>query len=869
MAELTALGVSIDATEVVKGAEAFDRFTAAADKTEKSAASVTAAFSRIEKSAQGVEASLARVSGSLTASGAKAEGAAKRAANANEQASKTITANNDNLVMSMNTLKSAALGLAGAFGLAFGGAAFGAGILNSINRLDAIDSSIGKINNSLKLNGYTFELTTKEIIAFADALQKATGTQSQDILNIIPNALSFGFTPEIMKRSITLANDMSKAWGGDLKQNFEGLARALADPIKGTAMLSMRGIKLDETQKALVKSLTQSGQGLQAQAIWLQALEGQVKETAEAGYTPLQKAQDRLKKSTEDFFDALVTGGGATNGLITLLNALSTAVEFLAKNMDTLIIAFGLFAAGHIAAGIAAVVVSIGILTSSLGLAAAAATVLSGALALVGGPVGAAVIALGAAYLYLTQQSREAAAQSVSFNKSIADNETSLKLSVNASDTFRKSLRDNIAVQLEAARAAMVEADAQLKAAKARVAASYDIFGIEAAGAESARKNALERDRQFQQLEAQLERVNKIIDTPAGTATDRQFGVTDQAAVKKAQAAANAYRDLVKSANDRIAQMQLEAQTAGLTGVAQDTMRFKLELLQKAQDKGRTISAAQRAELEALAASYGKVATEAARAKLVSDQMFERQQLFRSPIEQTVASTLRSAGLEVDLNSQDAAIIRTTENLKEAKQAASDFISTFRQGLMDGKSIWESFGQAALGVLDKIISKLENELINALFDSGLTGGGAGSGGGILGGLGKLFGFASGGYTGNGGRNEPAGVVHRGEYVFSKAATARLGVGTLDGMHKKAQRGYASGGYVSNAPARVQAPANANTSAIQVSVVTRMDNNGNLQSFVENIAETKSAQTSQAALAGYDSNLPNRIQQIDNNPWART
>lgn len=54
------------------------------------------------------------------------------------------------------------------------------------------------------------------------------------------------------------------------------------------------------------------------------------------------------------------------------------------------------------------------------------------------------------------------------------------------------------------------------------------------------------------------------------------------------------------------------------------------------------------------------------------------------------------------------------------------------------------------------------------------------------------GFATGGYTGPGGKYEPAGIVHRGEYVFSQESTRRIGVGMLDRLH----RGYANGGYVS-------------------------------------------------------------------------
>ena len=59
------------------------------------------------------------------------------------------------------------------------------------------------------------------------------------------------------------------------------------------------------------------------------------------------------------------------------------------------------------------------------------------------------------------------------------------------------------------------------------------------------------------------------------------------------------------------------------------------------------------------------------------------------------------------------------------------------------------------------------------------------------GLGNLFDV--GGYTGDGGKYEPAGIVHRGEFVFSKEAT-QGNIGFLEGLHR-GLRGYADGGAV--------------------------------------------------------------------------
>ncbi|WP_430233963.1 phage tail tape measure protein [Nitrosomonas communis] len=61
------------------------------------------------------------------------------------------------------------------------------------------------------------------------------------------------------------------------------------------------------------------------------------------------------------------------------------------------------------------------------------------------------------------------------------------------------------------------------------------------------------------------------------------------------------------------------------------------------------------------------------------------------------------------------------------------------------------------------------------------------------------GFAAGGFTGAGGKFQPAGIVHAGEYVFSQESVRNIGVHTLDQLHQATKRGtalgYAEGGLV--------------------------------------------------------------------------
>jgi len=64
------------------------------------------------------------------------------------------------------------------------------------------------------------------------------------------------------------------------------------------------------------------------------------------------------------------------------------------------------------------------------------------------------------------------------------------------------------------------------------------------------------------------------------------------------------------------------------------------------------------------------------------------------------------------------------------------------------------------------------------------GGGLGFFGTIFSGLGSLIGFADGGYTGPGRKHQPAGVVHRGEVVWSQRDVARAGgVAVVEAMRR--------------------------------------------------------------------------------------
>lgn len=101
------------------------------------------------------------------------------------------------------------------------------------------------------------------------------------------------------------------------------------------------------------------------------------------------------------------------------------------------------------------------------------------------------------------------------------------------------------------------------------------------------------------------------------------------------------------------------------------------------------------------------------------------------------------------------------------------------------------------GKLEGIVKAPVRFLINNVINDGLIGAFNTVAGWIN--IGKLSpvripGFKTGGYTGNMAADEPAGVVHGGEFVFTKEETDKAGVGTLQAL-AKSLRGYMTGGFV--------------------------------------------------------------------------
>ncbi|HCV5424158.1 TPA: phage tail tape measure protein [Shigella sonnei] len=148
-----------------------------------------------------------------------------------------------------------------------------------------------------------------------------------------------------------------------------------------------------------------------------------------------------------------------------------------------------------------------------------------------------------------------------------------------------------------------------------------------------------------------------------------------------------------------------------------------------------------------------------------------------------------------------------TDSFSQVKNAATQTFDGIAQNmaamLIGSEQNWRGFTRSVLSMLTEIF--LKQAMVGIVGSIGSAIGGA-FGGGASASTGTAiqaaaanFHFATGGFTGTGGKYEPAGIVHRGEFVFTKEATSRIGVGNL----YRLMRGYAESGYVGGAGSPAQ------------------------------------------------------------------
>lgn len=287
------------------------------------------------------------------------------------------------------------------------------------------------------------------------------------------------------------------------------------------------------------------------------------------------------------------------------------------------------------------------------------------------------------------------------------------------------------------------------------------------------RKNLWNTQARFQVLEKEAQRRQLTADERAELANkDKILALREQAAVIGDQITKQ--EQLIKREQD--AAKFLREQAAAIA-----------KIQAKAQGKSDR-QASRDAELEQIKSSWlnqgGSLEDQELQAMLAKRQEYyaEEDSLRGNWLAGIKKSWAEYGETVTDINGQ-------IENIgMSALSGLSDQLTEF---LTTGKASFKDFASSIIGMIVKMIAQMV--IFNTL--SGMMGGGGGgsfSFANMLGGGGKAAkGYSDGGYTGDGGKYEPKGIVHGGEFVFTKEATRRIGTRNL----YKLMRGYANGGVV--------------------------------------------------------------------------
>lgn len=224
------------------------------------------------------------------------------------------------------------------------------------------ERQIKLLASTIKVTGASAWTSSKEITSFAQSLQKVTNYGDETIISMQNVLLGFkNIQGDNFKEATKAILDMSTVMGMDLTSAAQAVGKALDDPIKGINSLTRQGFYFTDSQKAMLKSLVETGKQAEAQKIILNELSttygGAAEATADIGEQlkntwgdvkeqiggAIAEISDGFLKFVKDFLDAILNMNEHTKRFISTfaktalaLGGLTTAVYVLKTALDAL-----------------------------------------------------------------------------------------------------------------------------------------------------------------------------------------------------------------------------------------------------------------------------------------------------------------------------------------------------------------------------------------------------------------------------------------------------------------------------------------------------------------------------------------------------
>lgn len=145
----------------------------------------------------------------------------------------------------------------------------------SLKLLIPFETTLFRLGAVLRATGRDAETSVAELDQFAIQLGAATLTSREAVLEAVAALATFNtIKTDQFEKILTIAQDVSAVFGGDLKTNTIILARALTAPGEAFTILERKVGKFTEAEKKLLKELQDTGRIMEAQEILLAKLEG-------------------------------------------------------------------------------------------------------------------------------------------------------------------------------------------------------------------------------------------------------------------------------------------------------------------------------------------------------------------------------------------------------------------------------------------------------------------------------------------------------------------------------------------------------------------------------------------------------------------
>jgi lambda family phage tail tape measure protein len=336
-------------------------------------------------------------------------------------------------------------------------------------------------------------------------------------------------------------------------------------------------------------------------------------------------------------------------------------------------------------------------------------------------------------------------------------------------------------------------------------------------------KEAISVNRQVGDLEARLAKVRT-----EGAGALQVLATEEAAAVKTRLNAIAAYGNALDASNQALQrQLSTQAQRVGMGDREYEIQQRINDAYADQADKLREL------QLQLNAGQIDQETFEAERAQLLSKTL-DRLQMIRDgydELQQAEGSWLAGASAAWANYQQEASnaarqmgdVVGNT--IGGFEDAWVKFTTTGKLSFSDlTKSVLSDLAriaarQAILGIVNSVAGAWAGGGITAAGNQAVTSGTSSINNQLFQNMRLGGGYSTGGYTGDGGVNEPAGVVHKGEVVWSQADIARAGgVGVVEAM-RRGLPGYADGGAVGTATPGV---VGMGPSTVNVSVVVNSD-----------------------------------------------